>query len=75
MITMTKSPREVVMDTQSAGKEMRYRLIKVILVAMLEDGIISEAEFEVIRLKLVGKLTPLIVITSLELSQSSHLAN
>gem|GEM_PF-3359351 len=63
------------MDTQSAGKEMRYRLIKVILVAMLEDGIISEAEFEVIRLKLVGKLTPLIVITSLELSQSSHLAN
>jgi len=72
---MTKSPREVVMDTQSAGKEMRYRLIKVILVAMLEDGIISEAEFEVIRLKLVGKLTPLIVITSLELSQSSHLAN
>jgi len=75
VITMTKSPREVVMDTQSAGKEMRYRLIKVILVAMLEDGIISEAEFEVIRLKLVGKLTPLIVITSLELSQSSHLAN
>lgn len=48
------------MDTQSAGKEMRYRLIKVILAAMLEDGIISEAEFEVIRAKLVKKIKPLI---------------
>ena len=60
MITMTKSPREVVMDTQSAGKEMRYRLIKVILAAMLEDGIISKAEFEVIRAKLAKKIKPLI---------------
>jgi len=55
-----KNPREGVMDIERAQSEMRYRLTKMILAAMLEDGIITESEFEVIRIKLIKKLKPLI---------------
>ena len=55
-----KKLREVVMEIQSTSKEMKYRLVKIILAAMLEDGVISESEFENIRAKLVRTLKPLI---------------
>ena len=48
------------MDQKNAENEMKYRLVKIVLAAMLADGIINETEFEIIRKKLVKKLNPLI---------------
>ncbi|GAB6174524.1 hypothetical protein JCM15765_40020 [Paradesulfitobacterium aromaticivorans] len=48
------------MDQKNAENEMRYRLVKIVLTVMLEEGIISESEFEAIRKKLIKKLKPLI---------------
>jgi uncharacterized membrane protein YebE (DUF533 family) len=48
------------MNKKQAKSEMKYRLIKIILTAMLNDGIINETEFQSIRKKLVKKLNPLI---------------
>lgn len=48
------------MDQKNAENEMKYRLVKIVLDAMLEEGIISKSEFEAIRKKLVNELKPLI---------------
>jgi len=48
------------MDKKHVENEMRYRLLKILLSAMLTDGIISESEFVAILKKIVKKLKPLI---------------
>lgn len=48
------------MEKKYAEDEMKYRLIKTLLATMLEEGIISEAEFTNATQKLVGKLKPII---------------
>jgi len=48
------------MNKRQAENEMKYRLIRILLDAMETDGLISSAEKEIIRKKLVNKLKPLI---------------
>jgi membrane peptidoglycan carboxypeptidase len=48
------------MDKKQANIEMEYRLIKYVLAAMLDDGLITDDEYEAARLELAQKLKPLI---------------
>jgi hypothetical protein len=48
------------MNIKQAENEMNYRIIKIVLSTMLTEGLISKAEFERARKKLVNKLKPLI---------------
>lgn len=48
------------MNTKQAENEMNYRIIKIVLSTMFAERLISKAEFERTRKKLVGKLKPLI---------------
>lgn len=48
------------MNTKQAENEMNYRIIKILLSTILAEGLISKAEFERTRKKLVRKMKPLI---------------
>lgn len=48
------------MNKQQAEKEMKYRLIKIMLEAMEAEGLINVSEKETVLKKLINKLKPLI---------------
>lgn len=48
------------MDHKQAKAEMVYRIIKIVLLTMKSDDIITGKEYEVARQKLVRKLKPLV---------------
>lgn len=48
------------MDHRQAEAEMAYRIIKIVLLTMQSDGIITGKEYEASRQKLVRKLKPLV---------------
>lgn len=48
------------MDKRQAEKEMDYRIGKIVLVAMLDEGLISAEEYETARRSLMAKIKPLI---------------
>lgn len=48
------------MNKKQAENEMNLRIVKTVLSTMLTEGLISKAEFECVRKKLVRKLSPLI---------------
>lgn len=48
------------MNKQQADKEMKYRLIRIVLDAMEADGLISADEKEAVLQRLVARIKPLI---------------
>lgn len=59
-VIITVKNEVMIMNKRQAENEMKYRLIRILLDAMETDGLISSAEKEIIRKKLVNKLKPLI---------------
>ncbi len=59
-VIITVKNEVMIMNKRQAENEMKYRLIRILLDAMETDGLISSAEKEIIRKKLVDKLKPLI---------------
>ena len=48
------------MNQKQAETELKYRLIKMILVTMEHEGILDKDEVEAVRKKAVRKLKPLV---------------
>jgi len=51
---------DVSMEKKQAEKEIDYRIGKIVLATMLNEGLITEEEYEVARQYLMLKIKPLI---------------
>lgn len=48
------------MDKKQAQNEISYRVLKIVLLTLLSEGLITESEFDDARKVLVNKLKPLV---------------
>ena len=48
------------MDKKQAQNEVSYRVLKIVLLTLLSEGLITESEFDDARKQLVNKLKPIV---------------